>query len=337
MLATALVVCASWAATQELSLPKPTQSWIEVRTANFHFFSNAGRLATRQVAVDLEQLRAVLAELTDYELQAPIPTFIFVFKGDRSFLPYKLLYEGRPATVSGYFIGGEDANYIAINADARDASAIVFHEYVHYVANNNMWYLPVWFSEGLAQFYESFEVVGDTVYIGLPLVRHLVALRGGVPIPLEQLFAVDRHSELYNESDQKGMFYSQSWALVHYLLLGNEERRRQLGAYLELVRNGVPGNEAFSAAFSSDYEPLEKELRGYLRTLRFPSIQTTADFDLDKDYEIRKMSYAEVLYRLGDLLANQLPVRPEQKRYFETAIGVDPRLWPADIGNGSRS
>lgn len=306
----------------EVSLPKPTQNWIEIRTANFHFFSNAGRLATRQVAVDLEELRAVLAELTDYDLQAPIPTFIFVFKSDRSFLPYKLLYEDRPAAVSGYFIGGEHANYIAINADAQDASATVFHEYVHYVANNNMWYLPIWFSEGLAQFYESFEVVGDTVYIGLPILRNLVVLRGTVPIPLQQLFAVDRDSELYNETE-KGMFYSQSWALVHYLLLGNEERRRELDHYLRLVRNGVPGNEAFSTAFSGGYESLSEELRTYLRTLRFPSIQTKAEIDLDKEFEIRKMSYAEVLYRLGDLLSNQ-PNRPERSAYFEAAAGVDP-------------
>ena len=85
---------------------------------------------------------------------------------------------------------------------------------MHYVAQNNLWYLPTWFSEGLAQFYESFEVVGEKVYIGLPCVRHLVALRGTIRIPLEQLFAVDHNSELYNESERKGMFYSQSWALV---------------------------------------------------------------------------------------------------------------------------
>lgn len=323
-LAIAVVACSSPIFGQELSLPKPTQKWIEIRTENFRFFSNAGRLTTRQVAIDLEELRAVLAELTDYDLRSPLPTFIFVFKGDRSFLPYKILYEDRPATVSGYFIAGDHANYISINADARDASAIVYHEYVHYVANHNMWYLPIWFSEGLAQFYESFEVAGDTVYIGRPLLRHLVGLRGAVPIPLDQLIAVDRFSELYNESDQKGMFYSESWALVHYLLLGDGERRRQLGEYLELVRNGVPGDQAFITAFSGDYESLTKELRAYLRILRFPSIETAADIDLDKEFEVRKMSYAEVLYRLGDLLANQQPERPERRTYFETAIEVDP-------------
>ena len=325
MLAVAVAVHSSPISAQEISLPKPTQRWIEVRTANFRFFSNAGRQATRQVAVDLEELRAVLAELTDYDLQSPVPTYIYVFKGDRSFLQYKSLYEGRPAAVSGYFLGGEYANYIAFSADAQDASATVYHEYVHYISNNNMWYLPAWFSEGLAQFYESFKVVGDTVYIGLPVIRHLVVLRGAVPIPLEQLFAVDHDSDLYNEADRKGKFYSQSWAVVHYLLLGNEERRGQLGHYLQLVRNGVPGDEAFATAFSSDYDSLTRELRGYLRNLHFPSIETKAEFDLDKSFEIRKMSYAEVLYRLGELLANQRPDRPERTTYFETAMEVDPR------------
>jgi hypothetical protein len=57
-------------------LPSPGQQWIDVRTANFRFFSNAGAAATRRVAADLEELRAVLAQLTDLELQSPVPTLI---------------------------------------------------------------------------------------------------------------------------------------------------------------------------------------------------------------------------------------------------------------------
>lgn len=312
----------------EVALPKPGENWVEVRTANFHFFSNAGRMATRRVAVDLEELRAVLAHLTDYRLQSPIPTYIYVFKGDRSFRPYKTLYRGEPATLSGYFSGTEDANFIAINADSPDASAVVFHEFVHYVANNNLWYLPVWFSEGLAEFYESFDVSGDTVYIGLPVLRHLVELRGRAPIPLEELVAVDRTSDLYNESSRRGIFYAQSWALVHYLLLGDEERRVQLNRYLAMVANGVNGDEAFAASFQGGYTALHTELMGYLRSPRLPWIETRAEIDLDKNFEIRKLPYADVLYRLGELLAMQ-PDRPERHVYFEAAIAADPDHAPA--------
>ncbi len=69
----AVTALPSPAVPNEVVLPKPGQKWIEVRTENFRFISNAGKGATRRVAVDLEELRAVLAELTDYELQSPIP------------------------------------------------------------------------------------------------------------------------------------------------------------------------------------------------------------------------------------------------------------------------
>jgi tetratricopeptide (TPR) repeat protein len=322
-LALAVLMIVQPVSAAEVSLPKPGTNWIEVRSANFQFFSDAGRLTTRRIAVDLEELRAVLSELTDYKLQAPIPTSIYVFKGDRSFRPYKTLYQGQPATLSGYFAATEDANFIAINADSRDASAVIYHEFVHYVANNNMWYLPVWFSEGLAEFYESFDVSGDTVYIGLPIRRHLIELRGRAPISLEELFAVDYSSELYNESSRRGIFYAQSWALVHYLLLGDEGRRQELNRYLTMVANGVPGDEAFTASFSGDYRSLQRELAGYVRSPRLPWIEATADIDLDKDFQIRKMSYADVLFRLGELLAMQ-PDRPECRLYFEAAVEADP-------------
>jgi len=309
----------------EAKLPKPGQNWIEVRTNNFLFFSNAGRGATRRVAIDLEELRAVLGQLTDYELQSPIPTLIYVFRHDRSFDPYKILYQGKPAAVSGYFMAREHANYIAVSADSRDTSDIVFHEYVHYVTASNLGYLPTWFSEGLAEFYSSFEVVDETVYIGLPLMHHLARLRGSTPIPFDQLLAVDHESPLYNEKDRKGDFYAEAWALVHYLLLGNEERRLQLSRFLDLIDDGTPENVAFTAAFGTDSETLAQEVRGHHKGPRFRFAQAKAEIDVEAGLSVREMSYSEVLYRLGDLLASQDNDRQEGTAYFEASIDANPQ------------
>jgi FimV-like protein len=321
----ALAVTGAFAFGAEADLPKPGQKWIEVRTANFRFFSNAGRTATRRVAVDLEELRAVLGQLTDFELQSPIPTYIYVFKNTRSFGPYKTLYRGEPAAVAGYFASRQQANYIAINADSSDASNIIFHEYVHYVSDTNLWYLPVWLEEGLAEFYATFEVVADVVYVGLPDYRHLATLRDSTIVPFESLLAVDHSSPLYNEKDRKGDFYSQSWALVHYMMLGNTDRRRQLEVYLAQIRDGTPAGEAFTESFGAEYKTLEREVRTHLRGPRFPVVRTTAEIDIDESLEVREMPYAEVLFRLGDLLSNHVPERPEAVEYFEAAHRADPK------------
>ena len=313
----------------ELEFPNADDGWIEVQTANFLFFSNAGTGATRRVAEDLEELRAALAQLTDFELQSPVPTFIYVFRNDRSFTPYKMLFNDEPGVMSGYFIDREHANYIAINAGSRNASGIVFHEYVHYVLANNFWWLPVWLSEGLAEFYQTFEVVDDTVYLGLPITSHLATLHGSTLVPLTELLAVDHESPLYNEANRKGDFYAQCWALTHYLVLSDQERRQQLGRYIAAIESAMPPETAFAEAFGSDYQLIERDVRTHLRGPRIPILRSNAEIDVDQSMTIREMSHADVLYRLGDLLSIQRPERPESAAFFERALEVDANHSPS--------
>ena len=234
--------------TGDRPLPPADDEWIELRSANFVFVSNAAVAGARRVAFDLEELRAVLGQLSSFELRSPVPTTIYVFKSERSFAPYKIRYRGRPAAVSGYFLSCEHGNYIALTADSRSASEILYHEYVHEVVENNLWYLPVWLNEGLAEFYQTFEVSGGQVSIGLPNTSHLRRLGGRTLVPFEELIEVSFDSPLYNEAHRKNRFYAQAWALTHYLLLGDDGRRAQLDTYLRMLRSGTPGGPAFTAA-----------------------------------------------------------------------------------------
>jgi hypothetical protein len=307
-------------------LPGPRQRWIDLRTPNFVIFSHTGEGATRAIAADLEELHAVLGSFSSLELSSPIPTYIYVFRNDRDFRPYKPLREGRPSLVSGYFAPRADGNYIAIDGNARrDATGIVYHEYVHYFVANNLPGLPLWFEEGLAELYSSLRIRGKTVEFGFPDPYHLVLLRNSRLIPLPELLTADHHSELYNERDRKSMFYAESWALVHYLLVGSDERRKQTPAFLDLVVAGVPPTDALASAFDTDERGLEKELRLYCQRDIFSHLQSPVSIEVDLPVTLRRMSHADVLYRLGDLLAQQDESRPEANDYFEAAVEVEPR------------
>jgi tetratricopeptide (TPR) repeat protein len=307
-------------------LPGPRQRWIDLRTTNFVIFSHAGERATRAIASDLEELHAVLGTLSSLDLSSPIPTYIYVFRDDRDFKPYKPLRQGRPSTLSGYFGPRALGNYIAIDGNARrDATGIVYHEYVHYFVANNLPGLPLWFEEGLAELYSSLRIRGKTVEFGFPDPYHLVLLRNSPLISLHELLTADHHSELYNARDRKSMFYAQSWALVHYLLVGSDERRNQTPAFLDLVVAGVPPAEALARAFDTDERGLEKELRSYSQREFFSHLESPVSIDVDLPMTLRRMSHADVLYRLGDLLAEQEEPRPEASGYFEAAVEVDPR------------
>src|SRR5262249_32540122 len=154
-----------------------------------------------------------------------------------SFRPYKPTHDGKPDDRVGWFMPTRDANYIAIDAKADDKHSMetVYHEYMHYVLSTRYLDIPLWFNEGMAEFYSTFRVEENMVEIGRPVESHVALLRSAPMIPLAQLFFVDSKSAEYNEVSRQGIFYAQSWALYHYLALEKSQMRPRLEAYVSRV------------------------------------------------------------------------------------------------------
>jgi hypothetical protein len=120
--------------------------WTRLRSPNFVFSGDASERQIRRVAQQLEQFREVMARaLPDAAVGSPAPIVVIVFANDRSFTPYKPRFQGRPIEVAGFFQGGQDLNFIAINGDL-DAFALrtVFHEYSHFLLSSTLGAVPVW-------------------------------------------------------------------------------------------------------------------------------------------------------------------------------------------------
>ncbi len=124
--------------------------------------------------------------------------------------------------------------------------------------------LPVWLNEGLAEFWGNTIIDGDRVYEGHYVPYHLQTLRQRSPLSLAALFAVKHGSPEYSEQNRATIFYAQSWALVHYLVLGSDERRGQVNRFAALIQAGRPAKEAAQEAFG-DIGTLDKELRSYVQ------------------------------------------------------------------------
>ena len=318
------------------ALPRQ-EPWIELQTANFTLFSNAGESQARRVGADLERLRDALTKLSPgLTLNSPAPTYIFVFRNTASLQPYLRTYNGQPLSSAGYFLSHPLANYVAINGDRRgDEKGIVYHEYLHYVLRNNYADLPLWLHEGLAEYYSTFEVGRDEARIGLPIAAHVEWLRTHSLIPLSNLLAVDERSQEYNESSRRGVFYAESWALVHYLVSGNPERRRQAAEFLQLAQAGASPAKLFSQAFGADPAVLERELRTYVRSYAFSSTRVPIRPEANLAMEARPMTWADTLYRLGDLLANLGEEhRAAAAEHFRAALAAKPDHGPALSGLG---
>ena len=94
--------------------------WSSVRTNHLFVIGNADPESLRRVAVWLEYFHAAFARLVSRNvIDSSVPTTVIVFRDDASFTPFKPTYNGRPASISGFFLPGDDANYIVLSLARR--------------------------------------------------------------------------------------------------------------------------------------------------------------------------------------------------------------------------
>ncbi len=249
--------------------------WIQVKSKNFLLLGNASDKDIRNVGTRLEQFRETFRQLfKNVNLTSPIATNVIVFKNDSSYKPFKpKRADGKiDDLVAGYFQPGEDVNYITLSTDGaqNEAYAVIFHEYVHFIVGTNFGNseVPPWFNEGLAEYYQTFEIADDQkVKLGLPQNKHLNLLQQNQLMPLEQLFGTTNFQLGQTGHHSRSIFYAESWALMHYLLQSG--KTDGLIKFLDALRSGIKPEKAFQDAFQITYIEMESDLRNYVKKSRY--------------------------------------------------------------------
>ena len=308
-------------------IPAPVNAkdaWVSVRTRNFQLVGNTSEKQIRQVGMRLEQFRAAIARLFGKaSLDTHTPTTVIIFKSHESYGPFK----NKPNT-AGFFQWNPHINYITLTTEVRgdqNPYNVVFHEYTHLLLNSINANMPLWFDEGLAEYYSALDITGDQqVVLGKQIRTHVSQLRQNQMLPLKTLFQVDRQSAYYNESEKQSVFYAQSWALMHYLIAGNDgQLTTQLGKFVDLMAANVPMEQAFQQSFAMSFENMENELRMYVRRDRYPTISGVLESKLgfDVDMKTSRLSEAEAQAYLGDLMLQG--DRIEAEHYIQNALALD--------------
>ena len=319
-------------------------NWISLRTKNFFLIGNANEKEIRQVALKLEQFREAFTIIfPKIRFNSAVPTTVVVFKSNSSYAPFK-----PNANTAGYFQPGPDVNYITLTTDvgnndpdaikltgSQDAFTVIFHEYTHLLVNNTFENAPLWFNEGLAEYYSTFKMADDQKFaLGTPIGNHVYLLRDSKMLPLQTLFAVDHKSPHYNESKKQGIFYAQSWALLHYMLIGKAGKAEQFTKFLDLTASDVATEDAFQQAFGMSFDAMEKELRNYVKQDRYNVLNGhfKNKLELDTNAAVAPLSEAEAQAYLGDLLLHSY--RKDAYTYLEKAVKLDPNLAMAHASLG---
>ncbi|MFT4113299.1 tetratricopeptide repeat protein [Silvibacterium sp.] len=251
-----------------------SQSWTEVRSPHFTVLTDAGEKRGRQLLDQFERMRWVFQALHPKANVDPVsPILVVAVKNQKEFAvlePEAYLNKGSLA-LAGYFLRAPEKNYIALRLDAEGEHpyATVYHEYTHLQLGNAIEWMPLWLNEGMAEFFQNTDIIGKDVRLGEPSVDDILYLRQNRLIPLTTLLKIDANSPYYHEEQKGSIFYSESWALTHYLeITDRKNNTHRLRDYLELVSQHTDSLEAAQKAFG-DLKQLQSQLDGYVSGANF--------------------------------------------------------------------
>jgi len=194
--------------------------------------------------------------------------------------------------------------------------------------------LPIWFSEGLAEFFGNSTIQDKDVEIGKISPAHLQILHTSRLIPIDTLLRADHSSPYYNEQDRASMFYAESWVMVHYLMLDPDARKRQL--LLNFLNAWDASGNQIEAAEKTfgDLQKFGKVMEAYARQTRFYVAPVKAAVHGDpKSYTGRALSQAEAETYRGEFFVRTN--RPkEATESLELAVKAEPNLTMVHEGLG---
>src|SRR3984885_1578232 len=276
-----IVLCASAPATEQ-------SPWLEIHSTHFTVITDAGEKKGREVALRFEQMRSIFASLIMKDrLNEPLPLTIFAFKNDKLYYQTAPLHQGQPISIPGFFLPGDDQNFIVLNLFEDEPWRAVAHDFAHLLLNYN--YPPVegWFDEGLAEYFSSirlddkkFEIGGDpelqSIYkedllenqreVRNPPKSLTELLSGQVWLSLPDLLTMKHDTSTYTEGTHHTLFYAQSWMTVHYLL--HEKKLPETGTYFNLVENQhLPVDEAIQKAYGMSVAQFDQAIKDYFHSL----------------------------------------------------------------------
>jgi tetratricopeptide (TPR) repeat protein len=308
-----------------------SDAWLKITSANFELYTTGSERSARDLIRHFEQVRSFFTQAFGNGLAGAKPARIIAFRGEKEFAPY------RPNEfASAFYQPGEFHDFILMTSGGSENYPVAVHEFTHLMVHQSGQRFPAWFNEGLAELFSNLQPMGSKIKVGQDIPARVQTLAREKWIDLRTLLSVDHNSPYYNERSRAGMFYAESWALVHMLYLG-AEYRPHLNLLAAAIKEEDP-EAMFRKAYNKSVADVESDLRFYLRP---DTIKVMVfDIQLPKSVETPQIEGGAALparLALAELLSNYRGRTAQARTAYEDLAKEYPNRWEVEGGWGQFS
>lgn len=307
--------------------------WVEVTGPHFKVSSNSGEQEARRIARQCEEIRSVfVTDRPGFRVDGGPPLVVIAVK-DEAALKVLLpdFWTGKDRVrPPGFFQSDNDENFAVLRTNVSYRSGdnpyyTLYENYVFSLLRLNYSSMPTWLFVGIGDYYGNTLIDEKYTQIGLPASWQVPLLRSSQLIPLTDLLTADRRSPFVQDRNKAPLFYSESWAIVHYLMLNPDVAQQHLlDKYLKTWVETGDATESARRNFG-DLKQFESTIENYVRRPAFYFQRRPSPNFSDQDYKVRPLSGAEALVIQADFLEHTNHV-PEAREMLKKALAEQPGL-----------
>ena len=289
-----------FAAMDRINIEPVRAEWYEASSDRFVIYAEASEEDVRRYAENLERFHAAMEHFTGRTLPKPSPSNrITLFAAGSTGAVGEL---AGTTGVAGFYLPRWQGSvgFVQSVTDVENrpdlSTTIMLHEYAHhFFASTERFAMPLWMSEGAAEFFSAAGFRADgSVVLGLT-PRHrsfTVFWKEDERTPVAELLQLDWGRLGGRTAAAKDSFYGNSWLLYHFLST-DENRSGQLREYWIEVLKGTPSLDAARAVFG-DIGQLQRQINSYYRDPDRLWFEVKADELATGDVTLRALGAGEV-------------------------------------------
>lgn len=319
---------------------KESNPWLQINSAHFAVITDAGDKKGREIALRFEQMRAVFSSILNKDqLTEPVPLTILALKNDDEYYKLAPLRNGQPIDVPGFFLPGEDQDFIALNLMEPEPWRAVAGDLARMLLSDNYPPAQSWFDDGLTNYFSSIHVDDQQVQIGGdPVLARSTNQNNGTSstsvsarpftgilnnqrwISLPELFEAKAPSTTADSS----LFEAESWIVMHYLV--HNKMLPNTGTYLGLVfRQHVPISDAIEKAYGMPAAQLEQAVKDYFHSLTALQTALHSGGSAEQPYRYPSLVQPDA----SAIISKSIPELDARATYAEVQIRIPERR---DVG-----
>lgn len=304
----------------------PPDAWLRMQTANFELFTDAGERSGREILQQFERVHSFFELAYGNKKTNAKPVCLIAFRSAKEYQPYS------PNEVAAaYFQPGSDRDYIVMTAGVTDSSRVPIHEYTHLMIHQSGQRIPLWMNEGTAELFSTMEARGPKVLVGNIIPSHVATLSHETWINVGRLLDADHASDYYNEKSHAGLFYAESWLLVHMLNLDNYYRPHLRDFMAAMQENGAPA--AFQQVYQKTPAEVEDDMYQYFQRKRVNALLFAVQLPKSADQpEVQPGAAFGARLALAGLLSGTQQKHDQAREAYAELARDYPDKWEVEAG-----